>query len=135
MEAGKNIAITFEQWLELLVGQFRFGFNIDQEEKFRTAGMNSAPVAANAPGKRIQIEVDEIAFRPKIPGRMSNEDKGVGGENVGFHGAKTEIQGIEQRPGMLIVIVGEAVAKQLWSLGGRARYRSEQASKGDRQVV
>src|SRR6185369_16630181 len=35
VEAGKNIAITFEQRLELLVGQFRLGFNIDQEEKFR----------------------------------------------------------------------------------------------------
>lgn len=130
-EARQHFGVLFELRVQGCVRGGGLRFHIDEEDESRTAAEHATPVVPHALAQRLQVKGGERTFHLHILAVMRDQQSPVHQVYIGLDAAETTIQRIEQRPGVLIVIVGMR-ANQGRRIGERCRNQAEHEKRKER---
>src|SRR5206468_10349028 len=108
--------IFFEHLTQGGVGLLGVGFHIDQQDDFRTMGIDSSAIASRPFAQRVQVKRLQRALRFHLIAVVCDEQFAIDQPDIGFHAAKPAFERAEYRPLVLAVLVGVGLLQGLGRL-------------------
>lgn len=135
-ECGEQVAVAAQLAVEFEVGGRALGLDVDEElERCAVTPVHGAVVGPDAGCQRFQVERREGALRVEVDRVMGDEELTFDEVDVRLDAGEAVVEGVEERPGVLVVVVrvgaqqGSGAASPL----GRLRVPGHGDGRGDRR--